>query len=258
MDSNVELERSEVAFGDGPDAGGGVLVAARGWQAGRPRPAIVLCPGRTGDLRGLEWLQAPLVAAGFVCLALRYRGSDAQYHLQDVADISAAVDYLQHLELVDPQRIAASGHSRGGLAVLNASFREKRLEAVAALSPPTDSISLVLGLKAYAPERYRLMMEARGGDPWDEPAFYYAISPLYHAAEIRIPVLLVHGTLDLVIPHDHSLWMHKELQRYGNDASRLELIDSAGHFFEQTSYGYKTDEVAAKVVAWFVEWLKPE
>jgi dipeptidyl aminopeptidase/acylaminoacyl peptidase len=99
------------------------------------------------------------------------------------------------------------------------------------------------------------MISARGATPEEDPDYYRRTSPLQHAAGVACPVLLVHGTLDLVIPHDHSLWMAAALRDAGHGDVELELLEHVGHFFERTYSGYVFDDVAALVTAWLTRRL---
>jgi dipeptidyl aminopeptidase/acylaminoacyl peptidase len=248
------VDRQEIAFGPAQASGSGLLFSDPEWTPAERRPGIVLCPGRTGDVANTVWLAEALTAAGFTCLGLRYRASGEKYQLQDVEDIRDGLQFLRDQPGVDGDRLAIAGHSRGAAAVLNTAVRYDGFRAVAALSPATDSFNWLAGMKIYAPDRYDLMSQARG-DPALDPDFNLAISPLFHAAKIKMPVLLVHGTLDLVIPNHHSAWMHAALQRHGNTDSELELIPNVGHFYERGFAGYRLDEVSSKVVTWFRRWL---
>jgi dipeptidyl aminopeptidase/acylaminoacyl peptidase len=221
-----------------------------------PQPGVVVCPGRVGTADDLAWLCEPLAKAGFVTLAIQYRPIPTQYYLTDVEDIQSALQYLENRDFVAASQLGVVGHSRGGLAALNSARQQSRIRTLVAISPVTDHAHLVRGLRQFAPSRYELMVAARGGTPEEIPKYYREISPLHHADQIHVPVLLIHGTNDLITPHEHSLWMLEALQKVGNQKSSLQLIQGAGHFFEQTYSGYAFDKVAELTVSWLRENLK--
>jgi dipeptidyl aminopeptidase/acylaminoacyl peptidase len=196
-----------------------------------------------------------LAKAGLVTLAIQYRPVVSQYYVTDVEDITAALDYLETRPFVASSRMGVVGHSRGGVAALNAARRTERLRAIVAISPVTDHVHLVRGLRNFAPSRYEVMVAARGGTPEEIPDYYLAISPLHHAGEIKAPVLLIHGTADLITPHEHSLWMLDALKKAGNERSAIQLVQGAGHFFEQTYTGYAFDKVSAYASSWLTKHL---
>ena len=219
-------------------------------------PALVLSPGRNRDVKGLEWLSRGLAERGYVVLAQRYRDGDVRYYGRDPEDIRNAVSHLVTVARVDAGRIGIIGHSRGGMAcLLAAAAGDARVRSAVALSPPTDHLRYVRGLREYAPSRYGEIARAHGGTPEDAADYYREVSALTHAERIKMPVLLVHGTLDLVAPHDHSQWMYDALVKAGNTRAKLELIPGAGHFFERAFGGYVTGDVLNLAAKWFAETL---
>jgi len=115
------------------------------------RPALVLSPGRMRDIKGIEWLSRALAERGYVVLAQQYRDGDNRYYRRDAEDIGSAISHLQKLPGVEPGRIGIIGHSRGGMASLLAAANEARVRSTVALSPPTDHVRYVRGLREYAP-----------------------------------------------------------------------------------------------------------
>jgi dipeptidyl aminopeptidase/acylaminoacyl peptidase len=218
-------------------------------------PTIVLCPGRLGDRAGLGWLAEPLAARGFLVCAITYP-PERRYLIHDPEQVAAAASWLLTRGVVRDGQLGVAGHSRGGAAALLAAARDARFRAVAALSPLTDNVAYMRALRDYAPSRYAELLAGRGATPEEDPAYYEAISALRHADQLRVPVLLVHGDMDLVNPHDHSLWLYDALRRLGRQDVRLELVPRAGHFFEQTYHGYAHAQVASLVADWFAQHLR--
>ena len=56
-------------------------------------------------------------------------------------------------------------------------------------------------------------------------------SPVNHAADVRAPVLLIHGTADTVVSFRESVRMHDALVAAGKPASLL-LLEGAPHAFQ--------------------------
>lgn len=219
------------------------------------RPTIVLAPGRDRDVRALEWLARPLAEAGFIVLGTQYRDGQTQVHQRDIEDVGAALSFLSEWESVDPSRLGLIGHSRGAIAVLNVAARHERIRTVVALAPVTDHIRYVQGMRQYSPSRYEAMIKMRGGTPDEVPDYYRAVSPIHWAANITAPVLLIHGTLDLVVPMEHSQWMKEALERAGHRSVRLELLPQVGHFFERKFSGYAFEDVVSLCLDWLRETL---
>jgi dipeptidyl aminopeptidase/acylaminoacyl peptidase len=222
--------------------------------AGRS-PALVLSPGRSRDIAGLDWLARCLASRGHVVLAQRYRDGDVRYYDRDPEDIASAISHLAAREDVEASRIGLIGHSRGGMASLLATASDRRVRATVCLAGPTDHVRMVRGLKIYGPSRHAEMIHSHAGSPEEAPDYYRAISAVTHAAAIKEPVLLVYGTLDLVCPLDHGVWMRDALAASGNTRARLEVIPGMGHFFEQGFGPYLFDRIIGLAADWFAASL---
>ncbi|MGQ4597935.1 prolyl oligopeptidase family serine peptidase [Nocardia sp. R6R-6] len=213
-----------------------------------PCLGVVLCPGRDADPRALQWLAEPLAAAGAAVTTAVYRDGP-RYREDDPLAAEAGRAALRE-ELAESVPYVVAGHSRGGTVALLAAATQPDWKAVAALAATSDQARLVGGLAAFAPTRYQLMVESRGASPEQDPGLYRRTSPLTHVAGLTAPVLLVHGTLDLVVPHDHTLWMQQALESARHPDVEVDVLPGVGHFFERTYEGYVRDQVAARVVAW--------
>ena len=217
------------------------------------RPALMLCPGRTGDIRGLAWLAEPLASRGFLVCGVVYP-EDARYLIHDPEQVTAAADWLVGQGLARDGWLGVVGHSRGGAAGLLSAARDARFRAVAALAPLTDNVRYMRALRDYAPTHYQTLLAGRRATPEEDPAYYQAISALRHVEAVRVPILLVHDDRDMLTPHAHSLWFDAALVQAGQAEVRLVLIAGAGHFFERTYHGYAHAEVARLVADWFSRW----
>lgn len=208
------------------------------------RAGVVLCPGRTGDVDGLAWLTDALEAAGAAVEPVVYDPA-ARYLEGDVPVALAARERL-HERLGPDAPVYACGHSRGGTVALLAAAEDDGWGGVMALSATSDQRHLVRGLREFAPSRHATMISARGGvTPEADAGYYRRTSPLLQAARITCPVLLVHGTLDLVVPHDHSRWLADELTDV-----ELVLLEGLGHFFDRPYRGNDFPAVIEPVTGW--------
>ena len=213
-------------------------------------PAVVLCPGLTRDIGGLDFLRDALLVAGYAVLGIRYRGMDL---LKDDDDVRAALDFLTEDPRVDPARIAMVGHSRGSMASLRTAAHDDRVRAVVAIHPVTDFLGYVRATRAYSPDRFEVLKARFGGaDPESNPEPYERFAAIRYAPQITAPTLLIAGTSDLHSPLHHSTLMRDELVKHGNAAVHLEVIEGSGHFFE-VYYGSDCRDLTARHVR---EWMR--
>ena len=178
------------------------------------------------DEWGFDWLPQFLAARGYAVIQPQYRGSGgfgdawlAQNGFKgwrtSIGDISAAARYLAKQGIADPNRIAILGWSYGGYAALQSAATEPSLyKAVVAIAPVTD-LSLVK-TEAEDYTNYKETAAFIGDGP-----HLIEGSPLRQAAAIRVPVLLVHGDLDVNVNFEQSQRMQQALQSAGKQSEFL-------------------------------------
>jgi dipeptidyl aminopeptidase/acylaminoacyl peptidase len=71
-----------------------------------------------------------------------------------------------------------------------------------------------------------------GVESYDDPKLS-EISPTAHAAQADIPILLIHGTNDTVVPISQSEDMESALRRAGKEVSFVRL-DSEDHWLSRS------------------------
>jgi dipeptidyl aminopeptidase/acylaminoacyl peptidase len=158
-----------------------------------------------------------LVQRGYIVIAPEYRGStgygrafyDAiDYGGKEVEDVIQAHDYLSALvPAADLDRLGIMGWSHGGFITLHAILRRPELfKAAVAIVPVTD---LPTRMKNHSAD-YRAFFarqKAYGGTLEQNPKPYLERSPVTHARELKVP-LLVHAADnddDVFIVENHNL-----------------------------------------------------
>lgn len=174
-----------------PDAPAGVVLLVHGWGS-HAQPL-------------LEWAEF-LAGGGWASLVFDLRGHGVSEGSGSVTLLDLAADVLQGGTVLDRDpRLAALpravlGHSMGGAAVLLALERGLRAEAVIL----TSAFARVETLAARVLRKRRLppallgwivswVWRLRAGD-------LEAVEPETTVRQVRVPVLLTHGTRDPVIP----------------------------------------------------------
>jgi acetyl esterase/lipase len=202
-----------------------------------------------------------LAARGYTAIAVEYRLLDAAPWPAQAQDVTAAARWTREhaAELgIDPARIVLQGHSAGAhLALmaaaaadggtLDADFAAKgplgAIAAVIAYYPPSRLVvrempAMVPGALP-GPEFFAAVRGADGTGPvamllgpeaTDEEAA--AVSPVNHV-EGMPPVILFHGTADLLVAPVASVNLHRRLEESGVPAE-LHLIAGVHHEFDIT------------------------
>lgn len=214
-------------------------------------PAVVLPHGgpSSRDEWGFDWLAQYLASHGYAVLQPNYRGSagfgDAwlmengfKSWRTSIGDITSSARWLVSQGIADPKRLAIVGWSYGGYAALQSAATAPTLfKAVAAVAPVTDLALLKKEAENYT--NWQLTAEYVGAGPHIVEG-----SPLKHAAEIRVPVLLVHGDKDQNVGIEQSDRMEAALKGAGTQVEYLrfkgldhQLDDSAARSEMLTKIG---------------------
>ena len=199
-------------------------------------PLVVLPHGGPAvrDQPGFDWWSQALAARGYAVLRVNYRGSDGfgwnflaagfgQWGRHMETDLSDGVRYLAEQGIVDPARVCIVGASYGGYAALaGATFDPGIYRCAASVAGPSDMRRMVDwsrvrgGREGVATERYWIRYMG-AYDALGE------ISPADHADKVTIPILLVHGKDDTVVPYEQSAMMADALRRAGKPVEFVTL-----------------------------------
>jgi len=184
---------------------GGLKVGALIYRPKDPQGKSPLVVLGHGGFRGvpLEYrrLAEALVKVGYVVFVPEFRGQgqsqgSVEYAAGEVLDLLSAVEVAKKLDGVDANRVGLVGGGHGGTVVLLALARADGIACAAAISAPTDLVSLVREVPAF--ERELRLIRASAA-PCDVNALRQR-SPIYYASGVQTPVLILHGEKDRTIP----------------------------------------------------------
>jgi dipeptidyl aminopeptidase/acylaminoacyl peptidase len=200
--------------------------------------------GHTGaEATRLGFLIEALAESGNVVLVTRYRGEIGD--VTDDADLAAGLDYLSSLPQVKKEGFVIVGHGRGGMTALRNAAKDERVKAVAALGAPANVTRLIKGLEAYSPAAAEFQASRLAGSE-----HYRALSPQYYARDIKVPVLLVHGTLDLMVAPEHMLWNAVALMTTGNTEVEIYMPPWDIHHFDSTFAYLRPEQWVGRITSW--------
>lgn len=186
-----------------------VLYKPKGASAENPVPAVVLVHGGPGGQtrRGYAAMIQHLVNHGYAVLGANNRGSSGYgktfYHLddrrhgeEDLRDIVAGGDWLRAQDWVADDQMAVMGGSYGGYITAAAlAFHPEAFEAGVNIFGVTNWVRTLQSIPPWwGAQRAALYDEM--GDPATDAERHRRISPLFHASNIRRPMLVVQGAND--------------------------------------------------------------
>ena len=236
------------------------------------RPAILMIHGGAwieGDKAGESELATTLVPEGIVAFAINYRLAQNGEGVYPAAllDVRRAVRWVRaHAREygVDPDRIGAVGWSAGGhLACLlgttdapdpadpNSAEFSSRVNCVVDTAGPTDftdesSPPLGVGMD-------RILPTFLGGPLSEIPATYREVSPIAHVDSRTAPTLILHGTIDNVVPVAQSRRFATALREAKVEVHYVEMPD-ARHGFDQPD---NHERWVAEIAGFLINHLQP-
>jgi dipeptidyl aminopeptidase/acylaminoacyl peptidase len=199
-------------------------------------PLVVLPHGGPAvrDEPGFDWWSQALASRGYAVLRVNYRGSTGfgwdfqsqgfgQWGRRMQTDLSDGVRYLASQGVIDSARVCIVGASYGGYAALAGAMLDPGVyRCAASVSGPADLRRMIdwengrQGRQGIASERYWLRYMGAYESLGD-------ISPAEHADKITIPILLIHGKDDTVVPFEQSEMMADALRKAGKPVEFVAL-----------------------------------
>jgi hypothetical protein len=199
---------------------------AQGKDGNKPRATILFLHGNAENIsthfRNIAWLPTE----GYNVLALDYRGYGASDGVPTLtgmlADIDAAMGHLQTHKGVDPKRIVILGQSLGGpLAIYYTAHSPYRVGIRAAIIDSAFSDYRRIAREKLASSYLIWLFQWL---PW--VAVNNDYSPEDAIAKISpIPLLLIHGDRDAVVPSHHSQLLFDKAK----EPKALWIVPGAGH-----------------------------
>ncbi|MBN2382796.1 S9 family peptidase [bacterium] len=178
---------------------------------------------------------------GYAVLQVNFRGSTGygksflragfkQWGLKMQNDITDGVLWLIKQGLVDENRIAIFGWSFGGYAALaGAAFTPDLYKCCLDLWGITNYFTFYNGFPKYW-QTYLAQIHERWGDPIKDEEQLRATSPVFHVAQIKIPVFIAQSSNDTRVKMSQSEQLVDELKKH-NKEYEYYLIEGEGHAF---------------------------
>jgi dienelactone hydrolase len=212
-------------------------------------PLVVLPHGgpESYDSIGFDWLAQFLANEGYMVLQPNFRGSagfgaafrDAgrgQWGRKMQDDITDGALALASMGWADPKRSCIAGWSYGGYAALaGGALTPEMYKCVVSIAGVSDLREMLANERTRhgALSRTVTYWEMLIGDTQKDREAIDAVSPARLADKFQAPVLLVHGTDDLIVPASQSKRMQEALRKAGKEVQYIE--------FKGDDHGLRTD-----------------
>ncbi len=210
-------------------------------------PALVYVHGGPGDQTRLGYnaLRQFLVNHDYAIFAVNNRGSSGYgktfFHMDDkrhgdvdLMDCVHGRKYLEGLGWIDPDKIGIIGGSYGGFMVVAAlAFEPEVFDVGVDIFGVTNWVRTLRSIPPWW-EDFREALYAELGDPETELERLTKISPLFHAGNIRKPLLVIQGKNDprvLQVESDEIV----EAVRKNNVPVEYIVFPDEGHGFVKKS-----------------------
>jgi dienelactone hydrolase len=205
-------------------------------------PVIVMPHGgpNVRDAERWDWIAQFLADRGYAVIQPNYRGSSGYgahfaalgrgewgRKMQD--DVDDALAHLAAQGIADPARACIVGASYGGYAAIRAAQRGTGgYRCAVSYAGISDLNALARYDRNFLNSRGRRQrLQAQAPDFGD-------VSPLNHAADFSIPILLMHGDRDVVVPVSESRRMAERLRDAHKSFRYVEQPGADHHFSRST------------------------
>lgn len=243
----------------------GLLYIPHDARPGDKRTTVIWVHGGPGwqSREPFDPLIEYLVGSGYVVYQVNNRGSTGDgktfYHLDDhkhgdvdLDDVVASKRMLIATGMVDPDKIVIAGESYGGYMTLaGLCFRPEAFAAGIDLFGVSDWVRMLQQTPAWWDDLRRLLFTEMG-DPRTEAPYLKSISPLYHADQIRRPLLVLQGANDPRV-HQSELQAIVDAARAHNVPVQYIVFPDEGHGFRKPGNQIEAYKTIRKFLETYVD-----
>ena len=229
-------------------------------------PALVWVHGGPGGQSrvGYRALIQYLVNHGYAILAVNNRGSsgygktfysldDLNHGEDDLQDCVWGKKWLQDQDYINPDKIGIIGGSYGGFMTMAAmTFEPEEFKVGVNIYGVTNWIRTLRSIPAFW-EATRKSLYKEMGDPYSKDSLrLYDISPLFHAKNIKNPIIVLQGANDPRVLQIESDEMVQEARNAGAYVEYV-LFEDAGHGFVKKEQQIESNQ---KILTFLDNYLK--
>ncbi|MEQ8406316.1 MAG: alpha/beta fold hydrolase [Oceanicaulis sp.] len=211
---------------------------------GEPAPLVVLPHGGPAAADGVrfDWWAQAIASQGYVVLQPNFRGSAGygrefreagfgEFGGLMIEDILDGARHLQAEGIAREGGFCVTGGSYGGYAALMSAVRApQEVACVVAVAPVTEPLTMLGRYTGDGAGAALDWWEDYMGSRFQDAEAAAAISPVAQHHRLTMPVLLVHGQLDDVVPVTHSRRLAEVME--GADGFSYMELATENHFLQ--------------------------
>jgi dipeptidyl aminopeptidase/acylaminoacyl peptidase len=207
---------------------------------------VVMCNPRGSSGREESWGQA-------IVGRLHPAAAGAGWGSVDVDDVMAVLDAaLERFEFCDPDRVGMQGGSYGGyMATMLASRHGKRFRGICSERAVNNMIS-----EEWSSDIATVFRTQHGPNHLEAEEEYARMSPVRAAADIDVPMLIIHSENDLRCPIAQAEELFVALRLLGKDVTFYRFPGET-HELSRSGSPVHRRQRAEIILDWFAERLAP-
>jgi acetyl esterase/lipase len=238
----------------------------------QPWPVVVYIHGgswQEGDKKTALYMPVftDLQAGGFLIAAINYRLAPEHTFPAQIEDARCAIRFLRVHAIeynLDPLKIGVIGDSAGGhLAALLGLTDANPQWNNGEYADQSTAVQAIVDL--YGISDLSRIYEINGNPIWTtvfkvtqkSDPLLAAASPLTYASADAPPFLLIHGSLDRLVPFEQSQWLADALESAGNSVELIEVQNADHGFISVGGAPIQPDytEINKKIADFFIKNL---
>ena len=236
----------------------GLLTRPASFKPGSPVPMVLFIHGgpNAQDEHSFDFLRQWLATKGYAELNVNYRGGSGRgqayakaiagdWGHYEVEDLLAGVDKAVAMGVADPNRLAVTGWSYGGILTDYTTASTDRFKAAISGAGVANTLAF------YGVDQYILQYDNEIGQPWKNLQLYLKISYPFFQIDKRIhtPMLFMGGTSDMNVPLIGGEQMYQALKSL-NRPTELVVYPDQFHGFTRPSF------IRDRYERWLAWWNK--
>ncbi|MDR9418678.1 S9 family peptidase [Gracilimonas sp.] len=174
--------------------------------------------------------------------------------------ITSATQKVIDLGYADPEQIGLQGHSWGGYQSSFILTQTDLFATVVTGAPPTNLTSFYNNIYGSSGTNHHGIMEigqvrmGRNVTPWSHRETYQRENPMYHAPDIEVPFMILHGTEDGAVDWMQGLEFYNAARRLDKEVVLLSYPGEGHHLGREANQ----IDFQIRMKQWFDHYVRNE